>query len=175
VPEVLLGLGGNLGDPVGAIEEALTRLEHGGVRILRRSSFYRTAPWGVTEQPDFVNLCAAAETTLPPRALLALIHRIEKDLGRERRERWGPRTIDVDILAYGDETLDEADLTIPHPHLTDRAFVLVPLVEIAPEKVIAGRTVRAWAEAVDCGGVERFDFLSPLAGRGDSRRGGASG
>jgi 2-amino-4-hydroxy-6-hydroxymethyldihydropteridine diphosphokinase len=100
--EVLLGLGGNLGDPVAAIEAALQRLDAEGVRVTRRSPLYRTPPWGVTEQPDFVNACVAAETTLSPAALLALIHRIEAALGRERRERWGPRPIDIDILAYGD-------------------------------------------------------------------------
>jgi 2-amino-4-hydroxy-6-hydroxymethyldihydropteridine diphosphokinase len=158
VVEVLLGLGGNLGDPVAAIDAALARLDAGGVRILRRSGLYRTAPWGVTDQPDFVNLCVAAETSLSPQELLSLIHAIEADLGRERRERWGPRPIDIDILTYGDATLDEPGLTIPHPRLTERAFVLVPLAEIAPGVVIAGKTVREWAEAVDRSGV------SPLSG-----------
>jgi 2-amino-4-hydroxy-6-hydroxymethyldihydropteridine diphosphokinase len=181
VAEALLGFGGNLGDPVAAIEEALARLDAGGVRIRRRSHFYRTAPWGVTEQPDFVNLCAAAETALSPQELLALIHRIEADLGRERRERWGPRTIDIDILAYGEEAVDEPGLTVPHPRLAERAFVLVPLEEIAPATVIAGRTVREWAEAADRSGVERLDappFPSPLRGgptRAKRERGGGRG
>jgi 2-amino-4-hydroxy-6-hydroxymethyldihydropteridine diphosphokinase len=164
--EVLLGFGGNLGDPVAAIEEALERLDAGGARILRRSAFYRTAPWGVAEQPDFVNLCAAAETALEPRALLALIHEIEAALGRERRERWGPRAIDIDILTYGERTIDEPGLRVPHPHLTERAFVLVPLAEIAAERVIAGRTMREWATAADRSGVE---FLTREAGEGDRR------
>ena len=116
------------------------------MRILRRSGFYRTAPWGVPDQPDFVNLCAAAATALSPQAFLALIHRIEADLGRERRERWGPRPIDIDVLTYGDATVDEPGLTIPHPRLTERAFVLVPLAEIAGDVAIAGKTVREWAE-----------------------------
>jgi 2-amino-4-hydroxy-6-hydroxymethyldihydropteridine diphosphokinase len=163
VAEVLLGFGGNLGDPVAAIEAALSRLATGGVRILRRSHFYRTPPWGKTDQPDFVNLCAVAETALSPRELLALIRRIEKDLGRERRERWGPRAIDIDILTYSDETVDEPGLTIPHPRLTERPFVLVPLAEIAPEMVIAGRTVREWADAADRSAVEQ---ISPLSSRG---------
>ena len=153
MPEVLLGFGGNLGDPIATIEDALARLDAGGVRILRRSSFYRTAPWGVTDQPDFVNLCAAAATALPPLDLLALIQRIEQELGRERRERWGPRLIDLDILAYGDARVDEPGLTIPHPRLTERAFVLVPLAEIAPERVIGGKSVRQWAMGVDRSGV----------------------
>lgn len=154
MPEVLLGLGGNLGDPVASIEAALDRLEASGVRILRRSRWYRTAPWGKADQPPFVNLCAAAETELAPRALLDLIHATEADLGRERRERWGPRTVDIDILAYGDERIDEPDLTIPHPRLTERAFVLVPLLDIAADRVIEGRTLREWGAAVDHSGVE---------------------
>lgn len=154
--EVLFGFGGNLGDPAAAIEAALKRLDAAGVRITRRSAFYRTAPWGVTEQPDFVNLCAAAETALAPRALLDLIQAIERDLGREHRERWGARLIDIDILAYGEEAVDEPGLAIPHPHLTERAFVLVPLAEIAPDKAVAGRSVREWAAQVDAAGVERI-------------------
>ncbi len=166
MPEVLLGLGGNLGDPVAAISAALDRLEAGGVRILRRSRWYRTAPWGKGDQPDFVNLCIAAETALAPRALLDLILATEAALGRERRERWGPRTIDIDILAYGDERIDEPDLTIPHPRLTERAFVLVPLLDIAPDKVIGGRTVRDWAAVSD---RSRIELHSPLSSPGLSR------
>jgi 2-amino-4-hydroxy-6-hydroxymethyldihydropteridine diphosphokinase len=154
VPEVLLGLGGNLGDAVATIDAALQRLETGGVCILRRSRSYRTAPWGVADQPDFVNLCAAGETALAPRALLDLIHATEAALGRERRERWGPRTLDIDILAYSDARIDEPGLTIPHPRLTERAFVLVPLLDIAPDRMIEGRTVRDWAAAVDHSGIE---------------------
>ncbi len=157
MPEVLLGLGGNLGDPVATIKTALARLEAGGVRIVRRSQCYRTAPWGVADQPHFVNLCAAGETELTPRALLGLIHTIEAALGRERRERWGPRTIDIDILAYGDEPIDEPGLTIPHPRLTERPFVLVPLLDIASETLINGQRVRDWAIAVDRSGIEPME------------------
>ena len=137
--EVLLGLGGNLGDPAATIEAALARLEAGGVRITRRSHFYRTAPWGVADQPDFVNLCAAGETALAPAELLALIHRVEAELGRERRERWGPRTIDLDLLLYGDETIDEPGLTVPHPRLHERRFALEPLLDLDSELAIPGR------------------------------------
>jgi 2-amino-4-hydroxy-6-hydroxymethyldihydropteridine diphosphokinase len=161
VPEVLLGLGGNLGDAVATIAAALDRLETGGVRIARRSRCYRTAPWGMADQPHFVNLCAAGETELAPRALLDLIHAVEAALGRERRERWGPRTIDIDILAYGDERIDEPGLTIPHPRLTARAFVLVPLLDIAPDRVIDGRRVRDWAAAVDRSGIEPMEPDQP--------------
>jgi 2-amino-4-hydroxy-6-hydroxymethyldihydropteridine diphosphokinase len=156
VAEVLLGLGGNLGDPVATIGIALRRLEAAGVRIARRSRWYRTAAWGLTEQPAFVNLCVAAETDLPPRALLDLVQAIETALGRERNVRWGPRPIDIDILTYGDEHIHEPDLTIPHPCLTERAFVLVPLLDIAPDRLIAGRSVRDWAADVDRSGVEEM-------------------
>ena len=154
MPEVLLGLGGNLDDPIAAIEAALRRLATGSVRITRRSRLYRTAPWGVTDQPYFVNLCVAAETDLSARALLDAAQTIEAALGRERNMRWGPRTIDIDILTYGDLTIEEAGLQIPHPRLTERAFVLVPLLDIAPDHPIAGRPVRDWAAAVDRSGVE---------------------
>ena len=147
--EILLGFGGNLGDPIAAIETALQRLEAGGVRITACSPFYRTPAWGKTDQPDFVNLCAAGDTALTPRALLEAIQRIEAELGRERRERWGPRVIDIDILAYDERVIDELGLTIPHPHLTERPFVLVPLLDIAPDRIIAGRSVREWAAGVD--------------------------
>jgi 2-amino-4-hydroxy-6-hydroxymethyldihydropteridine diphosphokinase len=161
VPEVLLGLGGNLGDPVATIEAALHRLEAGGVRIARRSRWYRTKPWGKTDQPDFVNLCVAADTDLSARALLNLVQATETSLGRERNVRWGPRTIDIDILAYGDVTIDEPGLEIPHPRMTQRAFVLVPLLDIAPDHPIAGRRVRDWAAEVDRSGVERIEPGQP--------------
>jgi 2-amino-4-hydroxy-6-hydroxymethyldihydropteridine diphosphokinase len=178
VPEILLGFGGNLGDPAATITAALARFDAAGLRILRRSSFYRTAPWGLTDQPDFVNLCALAETALSPRALLALIHTIERDLGRERRERWGPRAIDIDILTYGEEAIDEPGLVIPHPHLTERAFVLVPLAEIAPETVIAGRRLGEWLQSVDRSGVERMAAAAspfPRKGEGERSNGTAGG
>ena len=154
--DVLLGLGGNLGDPVKTINAALERLDAAGVRITARSHWYRTAPWGFTAQPDFVNLCAAGTTALAPRALLALIQQTEAALGREQRTRWGPRPIDIDILTYDDETIDEPGLQIPHPQLTERAFVLVPLLDIAPDKVVAGRSVRDWSAMVAGGGIERM-------------------
>ena len=157
MPEVLLGLGGNLGDPVATIGAALDRLQAGGVRIARRSRWYRTAPWGVADQPDFVNVCAAGETNLSPRALLELIHATEAALGRERRERWGPRPIDIDILTYGNERIDEPGLQIPHPRMSERAFVLVPLLDIAPDYLLAGRPVRDWAATIDRSGIEPIE------------------
>jgi 2-amino-4-hydroxy-6-hydroxymethyldihydropteridine diphosphokinase len=146
-----------MGDPFATISAALDQLAAGGVRITARSHWYRTAPWGNVAQPDFINLCAAGETALAPRALLDLVHAIEAALGRERGERWGRRVVDIDILIYGDEGIDVPDLTVPHPHLTERAFVLVPLADIAPDRVIAGRPVHDWAAVVDRSGVELIE------------------
>ena len=153
---VLLGLGANLGDPVATITTALQRLNQSGVKILKRSGFYRTPPWGPVEQPPFINLCALAQTKLAPRDLLGVAHAVETELGRTRLLRWGPRLIDVDILAYGAEAIHEPDLEIPHPRMTERGFVLVPLLEIAPDWVVQGRPVRDWAQSVDATGIERL-------------------
>ncbi len=137
-----LGLGGNIGDAPGTITEAVRCLAgRGHVRINRLSSIYRTPPWGPVAQADFANACALAETDLAPRALLAEVKAVETLLGREPGLRWGPRRIDIDILFYEGETLDTPDLVIPHESLFERAFVLVPLAEIAPDLVIGGRQV----------------------------------
>ena len=148
MPEIGLGLGGNVGDPAAAIHDALRALETRGVaRILRVSSLYRTAPWGGVPQPDYANACALAETELSPFDLLDAIKRLERDLGRVETVRWGPRVIDIDILFYGDASLDDERLVIPHRDLMNRAFVLIPLAEIAPDRVIGGRRVAEAARA----------------------------
>lgn len=135
--EAALGLGGNLGDPVAAFAKALTRLaRHPAVFAVRPSSVYRTAPWGKLDQPEFLNMAALVETDLPARALLDLCLTLEREGGRERRERWGPRTLDIDILTYGRKIIDEPGLQLPHPRIAERAFVLAPLAEIAPGMVI---------------------------------------
>ncbi len=157
--EALLALGGNLGEVRTTFDRAIAMLCEGDeVRLLARSSDYATPPWGVVDQPPFVNLCIAVETALTPQELLARAQAIERGLGRQRAQepRWGPRAIDIDILAYDDLTLDEADLTLPHPRLFERAFVLVPLAEIAPERVIAGRRVREELAKADTTGIERL-------------------
>ena len=156
--EVLLGFGGNLGDAAASIEAALLHLDRAGVRLRARSALYRTPPWGPVAQPDFVNLCTRNETDLAPHALLDVTSAIETRLGRERSLHWGPRTIDIDILAYGDRLIDAPDLQIPHPRMTERAFVLVPLIEIAPEWIIRGRSVGSWAADVDQSGMTRIDI-----------------
>jgi len=139
-----LALGGNVGDSRAILDRAVQLLSDGhDIRLLARSADYRTPPWGVTEQPPFVNLCIAVETTLTPRQLLARAHDVERALGRDRarEQRWGPRTADIDLIAYDDVSLDDGMLTLPHPRALERAFVIVPLAEIAPDLVIAGRRV----------------------------------
>ena len=167
-----LGLGGNLGDVAAAFVEALVRLGSApGVNLTALSSVYRTPPWGKLDQPDFLNLAALIETTLPARALLALCLEIERALGRERHERWGPRLIDIDILTYGDATIDEPELKVPHPRLAERAFVLVPLAEIAPRLMVGRRTAADWLTRVDPAGVamdavSSAELRAELAARG---------
>ena len=111
------------------------------------SSLYRTPPWGKTDQPDFINAAAEIRTSLEPRALLALCLDAEHELKRVRQERWGPRIVDIDILAFGDRVIREAGLEIPHPRILERAFVLVPLAEIAPELEILGSSVSGHLQA----------------------------
>jgi 2-amino-4-hydroxy-6-hydroxymethyldihydropteridine diphosphokinase len=153
---VFLGLGGNIGNPAGAMGAALRILgSDRKARVVEVSSLFRTPPWGKTDQPDFLNACAEIATNLPPLALLALCLDAERALKRERRERWGPRIVDIDILVYGQQTVHEAGLDIPHPRMLERAFVLAPLAEIAPDLVIAGRTVAQWLDTVDATGVVR--------------------
>ena len=157
--EALLALGGNVGDVRDTLDRAIAALCDGGaVRLLARSSDYRTPPWGVTDQPPFINCAIAVATDLTPAALLALAQRIEREFGRDRarEQRWGPRTLDIDLIAYDDVALDTPELTLPHPRLFERAFVLVPLAEIAPERRIAGvRIVDALAK-VDRAGIEKL-------------------
>jgi 2-amino-4-hydroxy-6-hydroxymethyldihydropteridine diphosphokinase len=157
--EALVALGGNVGDVRATLERAIAAFCDGErVRLLARSSDYRTPPWGVEDQPAFVNLCIAVETALSPRMLLERAQAVERMLGRERAKerRWGPRPIDIDLIAYDDLTVDEADLKLPHPRLFERAFVLVPLAEIAPERAIADIRVRDALARLDIAGVEKL-------------------
>ncbi len=153
--EAALGLGGNIGDVPAAFVHALRRLaEAPGVKLRCASSVYRTPPWGKLDQPPFLNMAALFDTTLPARALLALCLDIERALGRRRLERWGPRTLDIDILTWGEGRIDEPDLKVPHPRLAERAFVLAPLAEIAPRLRVAGREVGEWLALADGAGIE---------------------
>ena len=127
-----LGLGSNLGDREENLRQALSLLGE-SVEIIALSSVYQTEPWGYTAQPSFLNLVCGFRTSLGPPELLALVQEVERRLGRVRTIRYGPRTIDVDILLYGDRIVDTPDLQIPHPRIPERAFVLAPLAEIAPD------------------------------------------
>ena len=146
-----LSLGANLGARAQALREALRRLAQlPGTRLSRASSFYETAPWGKTDQPPFLNGAACLSTRLAPEALLAACQEIERALGRVRHEHWGARTLDIDLVygVRGGQAVRVATprLTLPHPYLLERAFVLVPLAEIAPTLVLAGRPIAAWCE-----------------------------
>src|SRR5664280_1726389 len=157
--QAYLALGGNVGNSRVILDRAVTLLCDGkDVRLTARSADYLTPPWGFKYQAPFINLCLAVETTLSPRDLLARAQGVELQLGRDRahEKRWGPRTADIDIIAYGDLELDELGLTLPHPRLFERAFVLLPLAEIAPDLVIAGWSVREAAAGVDPAGIERL-------------------
>ena len=159
MPEALLALGGNVGNSRAILDRAIQLLCDGGdVRLIARSSDYRTPPWGFKYQPPFVNLAIMIETKLGPRELLARAQAVELRLGRDRahEKRNGPRTADIDILAYDDLTLNEPNLILPHPRLFERAFVLVPLAEIAGDRVISGRRIDEAAGAVDTVEIHRL-------------------
>jgi len=133
---VYIGLGSNLGDKKENLAKALKLLESAdGVRITGASSIYQSEPWGVKDQDDFLNQVIEAETELDALALLHLLQTIEIDMGRQRAAKWGPRNIDLDILLYGDEVLHSKELQVPHAHMRERLFVLLPLQEINPEIV----------------------------------------
>ncbi len=147
--DAILALGSNIGDKVAHIDDAVRAVSHDGlVRVVARSANYRTAPWGNVDQDWFVNAVMGVATELPPLALLARCQEVERQLGRARTVKWGPRVIDVDILTYGEITLATPELTLPHPHMTERAFVLRPLLDIAPGLQIRGRTVADWLALV---------------------------
>lgn len=132
-----LGLGSNLGNREDTLRQALQQLSnHPGIQSCKTASLYETAPWGNPEQDWFLNTVVEVETSLSPLELLQVLQEIEQALGRIRTVKWGPRTLDLDILLYGEEKIDLPDLQIPHPRLTERAFVLVPLAELCPEMIL---------------------------------------
>jgi len=156
--DVYLGLGTNLGNRIENFDRALAGIaEH--VRILSVSPIYETAAWGIDDQPDFLNLCLGGETDLGPWELLRFVKGLEEELGREETIRWGPRLIDIDILLMGDLVLSEPGLTIPHKGLPDRATVLVPLADIAPEvrHPVTDLTMAELLSTVDTSGVWPYD------------------
>ena len=134
-----VGLGANLGPKEVTLLRAVDLLAgEDGIEVLELSELRETAPVGVVDQPEFLNGALALETSLAPRELLDVLLRVEHELGRVRGERWGPRTIDLDLLVYGDETVDEPGLRVPHPRLHERRFALEPLAELEPELEIPG-------------------------------------
>lgn len=148
--DAIIALGSNMGDKTANIAAAIEALcARGDISLLARSRDYRTAPWGKTDQDWFVNACISVATRLTPHDLLLRCQAVEKTLGRVRAEKWGPRVIDVDILWWRGGGVDEPHLKLPHPHIADRAFVLVPLVDIAPELMIGGVTVRKLLMRID--------------------------
>jgi 2-amino-4-hydroxy-6-hydroxymethyldihydropteridine diphosphokinase len=137
---IYVGLGANLGEPLTQLRSAIRALDASdGVSVLRCSSWYRSPAWGGIAQPAFVNAVAEIDTGISAPALVELLLRIERSAGRERAApRWGPRTLDLDLLLYRDVEIDQPGCRVPHPHLHERAFALVPLLELAPDILIAG-------------------------------------
>jgi 2-amino-4-hydroxy-6-hydroxymethyldihydropteridine diphosphokinase len=138
VTRAYLGLGSNLGDRLENLRRALDLLEERGVRTLRNSRVYETDPVGGPEQPDYLNAVAEVEAPGSARELLAACLEVETDMGRVREERWGPRIIDIDVLTFGDQTIDEPDLQVPHPRMHERGFVLIPLLELDADPPLPG-------------------------------------
>lgn len=148
--QILMSLGTNVGQRRQNLRRAVRGLQE-QIALTAVSPVYETEPWGLTDQPDFLNLCLAGYTTTPPKALLSFCKNLEDEIGREPTVRWGPRLIDIDLLFYDDLVLQEGKLTIPHPRIDGRAFVLIPLADIAPDFVHpqTGETIAQMATAVD--------------------------
>jgi 2-amino-4-hydroxy-6-hydroxymethyldihydropteridine diphosphokinase len=157
--EALIALGGNVGDVRQTLSQAIAQFCDGSaVTLLARSSDYKTPPWGVEDQPAFVNCAIAVSTSLSPHELLNRGQASERAFGRDRahERRWGPRTLDIDLIAYDNVTLDDPKLTLPHPRLFERAFVLAPLAEIVPDRIIAGMRVCDGLAKLDQTGIEKL-------------------
>lgn len=146
-----IGLGSNIGEREKNCTIALEKLNKKGIRIKKVSSMHETEPWGLKDQPRFINMVVEVETDLTPEGLLAVLKEIEKEMGREKTVKWGPRIIDLDILFYNDKIINEKELQIPHPLLHKRDFVLRPLVEIAPDKIhpILKKSIRRLMEELN--------------------------
>jgi 2-amino-4-hydroxy-6-hydroxymethyldihydropteridine diphosphokinase len=161
--DVVIALGGNVGDVRATFQKAIATIcgMTQGV-LLARSSDYSTPPWGDAQQAPFINACIEIETALDPHALLFTLHKIESRFGRDRAKetRWGPRTLDLDLIAYDDIAMQEPALTLPHPRTFERAFVLVPLAEIMPDRIIAGQSVTAALARLSTEGILRLPDLS---------------
>jgi 2-amino-4-hydroxy-6-hydroxymethyldihydropteridine diphosphokinase len=156
---VLIALGGNVGDVRATFGKAIATLcGMSQAALVARSSDYATPPWGDEDQPPFINACIEIDTALDPHALLFVLHKVEQKFGRDRSKerRWGPRTLDLDMIAYDDVSIDKVELTLPHPRLFERAFVLVPLAEIAPDRLIRGRRIKDALADLLVDGIERL-------------------
>ncbi|MBP1179154.1 2-amino-4-hydroxy-6-hydroxymethyldihydropteridine diphosphokinase [Methylobacterium sp. PvR107] len=151
-----LGIGSNIGDMAAMLDRAVAGLAAvPGIAVVARSADYRTPPWGKTDQPWFLNGAVAIDTDLDPHGLLDACLSVEHELGRVREERWGPRLIDIDVLAYEGAAVEDARLVLPHRYVRERAFVLVPLAEIAPDLVIGGERVIDALAKLDRSGITR--------------------
>ena len=160
----LIALGGNIGDVRATFQKAIASIcGMTQAALLARSSDYATPPWGEVDQAPFINACIEIDTPLDPHALLFALQKIEAKFGRDRAKerRWGPRTLDLDLIAYDDMSIEEPELTLPHPRLFERAFVLVPLIEIAPDRLIAGRSAAFALAKLSTKGIERLPDLVP--------------
>jgi 2-amino-4-hydroxy-6-hydroxymethyldihydropteridine diphosphokinase len=159
MPSVLIALGGNVGDVRATFGKAISNIcGMAQAALLARSSDYATPPWGEADQAPFVNACIEIETSLDPHALMFVLHKVEQKFGRDRamERRWGPRKLDLDMIAYDDVAIDKPELTLPHPRLFERAFVLVPLAEIAPVRVIRGRPIAEALAGLSTDGISRL-------------------
>ena len=155
----LIALGGNVGDVRATFQKAIANIcGMTQAALLARSSDYAAPPWGEMEQAPFINACIEIDTPLDPHALLFTLHKIETKFGRDRakEQRWGPRTLDLDLIAYDDVSIKQPELTLPHPRLFERAFVLVPLAEISPDRVIGGRSIASALAELSTEGIERL-------------------
>jgi 2-amino-4-hydroxy-6-hydroxymethyldihydropteridine diphosphokinase len=161
--DVLIALGGNVGDVRATFQKAIANICGMTQGVLKaRSSDYSTPPGGDEQQAPFINACIEIETALDPHALLFTLHKIENRFGRDRarERRWGPRTLDLDLIAYDDVAMQKPELTLPHPRALERAFVLVPLVEIVPDRIIAGQSVASALARLSTEGIRRLPELS---------------
>lgn len=154
----LIGLGGNVGDVCASMQLAIDALQsHEHCRVVKVSKIYKTPPWGITDQDWFFNACADVKTMLEPEALLDVLLGIERSQGRVRDVRWGPRTLDLDLLVFGDAKIETKRLTVPHPRMAERAFVVFPMMDIAPHRIVLGRTIAEYAVALDPADIEAVE------------------
>ena len=153
--EIILGLGGNIGDPITSMARVIETFNNDNRFVLRGvSRLYKTPPWGNLDQPDFYNACISVVSAMAPEELLDYCLEVERVLKRERLERWGPRTIDIDILLYGDLKIETDRLTVPHPRMHERAFVLMPLADLTQDRKLAGHSISYWLERASKDGIE---------------------